>query len=281
MRLGSHLSISKGFDKAAETAMEIGANTFQFFTRNPRGGAARKIEEKEISAWQSLRQKYDLRHIVGHLPYTVNMASQSERSYAFAKMVVSEDLQRMDAAGIEYLVIHPGSHTGAGVSEGIERIIACLKEAFLPYCGQTMLLLETMAGQGTEIGSLSEIAEIMDRLNNPQNLGVCLDSCHLTGAGYDFRQPEEVDKLIEDLQNTIGLEKVKIVHLNDSRFPPGSHKDRHAKIGKGYLGKEGVLNFITHPFIRKLPLILETPVDDYREYGEEISLLRSWVEEQE
>ncbi|NLZ93612.1 MAG: deoxyribonuclease IV [Firmicutes bacterium] len=281
MRLGSHLSVSKGFDKTAEIAHDLGANTFQFFTRNPRGGAARKIDEKEIIAWQAVRKKYDLLHIVGHLPYTVNMAAQTERPYAFAKMVVADDLQRMEAVGIEYLVIHPGSHTGAGVGKGIERIVSCLEEAFLPHLGKTMLLLETMAGQGTEIGSVEEIAEIMERLGFPQNLGVCLDSCHLTGAGYDFKQPTEVDRLINDLQNTIGLERVKAVHLNDSKFAPGTHKDRHARIGEGYLGKEGILNFITHPFIRKLPLILETPVNDYQEYGEEIAMLRAWVEEKE
>lgn len=279
MRLGAHLSIAKGFDKTAHTALEIGANTFQFFTRNPRGGKARTISEQEITAWKELRRTYDIFQIVGHLPYTVNMAAKEDRPYNFAKMVITEDLQRMEAAGVEYLVIHPGSHTGAGPAKGTERIVACLAEAFLPHHGQTMLLLETMAGQGSEIGTLAEIAEIMEKLNFPERLGICLDSCHLTGAGYDFRQKEEVKRLVTDLENTVGISRVKAVHLNDSKFEPGTNKDRHARLGEGYLGREGIINFVTHPVIKKLPIVLETPVDDYKEYGEEIALLRSWLAE--
>ncbi|MCR3923399.1 MAG: deoxyribonuclease IV, partial [Firmicutes bacterium] len=262
MRLGAHLSVSKGFDKAAKAAHEIGANTFQFFTRNPRGGAARTIADKEIQAWQLIRVEYDLAHIIGHLPYTVNMAAKEERPYTFAKMVVADDLKRMEAVGVEYLVIHPGSHTGAGRDAGIARIVACLEEAFLPHLGNTMLLLETMAGQGSEIGTVEEIGEIMDKLHFPERLGICLDSCHLTGAGYDFLQESEVARLVADLEKTVGLDKVKAVHLNDSKFGPGTHKDRHARVGEGYLGKAGMLNFVSHPSIKDLPLLLETPVDD-------------------
>ena len=247
MRLGAHLSIAKGLPQTAETAREIGANTFQFFTRNPRGGKARAISKQEISVWKTVRAENDIFQIVGHLPYTVNMAAREERPYNFAKLVIAEELQRMDAAGVEYLVIHPGSHTGAGAEKGIERIAACLEEVFLPHRGQIMLLLETMAGQGSEIGTLAEIAAIMDRLGFPERLGVCIDSCHLTGAGYDFVQAEEVERLVVEIENTVGLDRVKAVHLNDSKYGPGTNKDRHARLGEGYLGKKGIVNFVSHP----------------------------------
>lgn len=279
MRLGSHLTVSKGFDKAAEAAHEIGANTFQFFTRNPRGGAARAISENEVVKWRAARETYDIAPIVGHLPYTVNMAAPVDKSFAFAKMVVADDLKRMDAVGAEYLVVHPGSHAGSGREAGITRILSCLEESFMPFSGGTMLLLETMAGSGSEIGTLEDVRLIMDELGWPKNLGVCLDSCHLTGAGYDFLEKEQVDRLVNELESLIGLDRVRAIHLNDSKFPPGTHKDRHARIGEGYLGKEGMLNFITHPSLSGIPMVLETPVDDYRQYGEEITLLRTWLKE--
>jgi deoxyribonuclease IV len=279
MRIGSHLSVSKGFDQAAEAAREIGAGTFQFFTRNPRGGAARIISEQEISRWHDIKIKYDIAPIIGHLPYTVNMAAPAEKSYDFARMVVADDLRRMDTVGAEYLVIHPGSHAGSGRIKGIKKIIACLEENLISYEGETMLLLETMAGQGSEIGTLKDIQEIMVALDYPRQLGVCIDACHLTAAGYDFREQTQVARLADDLEQTVGLSRVRAVHLNDSKFPPGTHKDRHARIGEGYLGKEGMLQFITHPAISRLPMVLETPVDDYRQYGEEIALIRSWLAE--
>jgi deoxyribonuclease-4 len=279
MRLGSHLSVAKGFNQAAEIARQIDANTFQFFTRNPRGGAARTISSQEVASWRGIKQKYDIAPIIGHLPYTVNMAAPSEQAYAFAKKVVAEDLSRMNAVGAEYLVVHPGSHAGSGREAGIRLIIACLSETLLPFSGDTELLLETMAGQGSEIGTLADIQEIMEALGNPSQLGVCLDSCHLMGAGYNFLDKREVERLAAELESTVSLSRVKAIHLNDSKFPPGAHKDRHELIGKGYLGKEGLLNLITHPAISSLPMILETPVADYHQYGEEISLIRSWLSE--
>ncbi|MBS4032440.1 MAG: deoxyribonuclease IV [Clostridiales bacterium] len=281
MRLGSHLSVSKGFDQAARAAREIGANTFQFFSRNPRGGAARTISAEETVRWRALKAEYDIAPIVGHLPYTVNMASPVERSFTFARMVVADDLSRMDAVGAEYLVIHPGSHAGSGRDTGLKRIVDCLEESFLPFTGQTNLLLETMAGSGSEIGTLHDIQEIFTALGHPARLGVCLDTCHLTGEGYDFLRREEVDRLVEDIGGTVGLDKIGAIHLNDSKFPPGTHKDRHERIGRGYLGKEGLLNFITHPAFISLPMVLETPVENYLEYGEEISLIISWLTEVE
>ncbi len=281
MRLGSHLSVAKGFSQAAEIARQIEANTFQFFTRNPRGGAARTISLQEAAKWLEIKQKYNIAPIVGHLPYTVNMAAPSESAYAFAKKVIADDLIRMDSVGAEYLVVHPGSHAGSGRAAGIKRIVDCLAETLLPFSGNTKLLLETMSGQGSEIGTLAEIREIIEALGYPSQIGVCLDSCHLTGAGYDFLDIQEVERLVVDLESTVSLSRVKAIHLNDSKFPPGSHKDRHELIGEGYLGKEGLLNLITHPAICSLPMILETPVADYLQYGEEIKLIRKWLNEAE
>jgi len=279
LRLGCHLPISDGFPRAAELAKELGANAFQFFTRNPRGGSARNISAQEIEQGQKARGSFDITPIVGHLPYTVNMAAPAEGSYAFAKMIVAADLQRMENAGAEFLVVHPGSHAGSGREAGLKRIIACLEESLLIHGGKISLLLESMAGQGSEIGTLEDLAEIMDALDKPANLGVCLDSCHLTGAGYDFLRPEEVERLVDTLEKTVGFSRVQAIHLNDSKLPPGSHRDRHERIGKGYLGKKGLLNLITHPLLLQLPMILETPVDDYYQYGEEIVLIRSWLAE--
>lgn len=279
MRLGSHLSISKGFDQAVLAAGEVCANTFQFFTRNPRGGAARNITAEEILKWQELRTKQDVAPVFGHLPYTVNMASPSQKAYEFARMVLADDLKRMDRAGVEYMVVHPGSHAGAGREEGLCRIVQCLEEALSDFRGETILLLETMSMQGSEIGSLEDIREILYRLGMPANLGVCLDTCHLTGAGYDFLRTEEVSRLLDDLEKTVGIDNVKAVHLNDSKFPPGAKKDRHARIGLGYLGKKGILNFILEPALARLPMVLETPVENYLGYREEILLIRQWLKE--
>ena len=279
LRIGSHLSISKGFPQAVAMAQEVGANTFQFFTRNPRGGRARVIGAEEVAQWSALREEYDIRPVAGHLPYTVNMASPVEKAYLFANMVVSQDLARMEAVGAEYLVIHPGSHAGSGREVGLDRIVACLQNAFQGFTGQAVLLLETMAGQGTEIGTLDDMLEIFERLDKTVNLGVCLDSCHLTAAGYDFLASEETERLIDDIERTVGLNRIHAIHLNDSKFPPGSHRDRHERLGKGYLGRTGVINFIGHPAFRGLPLLLETPVDHYLQYREEIDLVSSWLAE--
>jgi deoxyribonuclease-4 len=266
-------------DAAAKTAQSIGANTFQYFTRNPRGGAARTIGEAEKEKWSRLRLEYDINPIVGHLPYTVNMAAPVDKTYEFARMVVRDDLLRMDAVGTAFLVVHPGSHSGSGRQEGLKRITGCLEEVFNAFAGQTMLLLETMAGQGSEIGLPADLKEIMAMLGWPAGLGVCIDSCHLTAAGYDFLRREEVERLVCELEGTVGMDRVLAMHLNDTRFPPGSRRDRHELIGKGYLGRKGVMNLITHPALAGLPILLETPVEDFRHYGREIALIRSWLAE--
>lgn len=279
MRLGCHLSIARGLPASARMAGEVGANTFQFFTRNPRGRGARVIPADEISRWKETRDKEDLFPVVGHLPYVVNLASPRDDLHTFAREVVAEDLGRMGDIGAEYLVVHPGSHVKEGPERGINRILQALESIFENYRGPAVLLLETMSGQGSEIGSLPEIKKILGGMGNHPGLGVCLDSCHLTGAGYDFTREEGVARLLEDLESQVGLERVKVFHLNDSKFPPGSKKDRHAFIGQGYLQKEGIMNILTEAAWTGLPFILESPVKDYKQYGEEIQLIQGWLGE--
>lgn len=212
---------------------------------------------------------------MAHLPYTVNAASPTEKTWEFACKIIKEDLVRMDMLGVEYLVMHPGSYAKSSLTEGLLKIINALQKVFDEYQGKTILCLETMAGKGTEIGrNFQELASIINSLGKPAQLGVCLDSCHLFASGYDFRTSDGLNRLTDDIDNTIGFSKVYVSHLNDSKMPCGSNKDQHQKIGQGEIGIDGILNYITSPGIKKLPLILETPVDNWLEYRDEISLIR-------
>jgi deoxyribonuclease-4 len=273
LRIGAFLSIAKGVDKVVPQAVEIGANTFQFFTRNPRGGAARAIGEAEIACWLKLRQAEDIFHVCGHLPYTVNPASDKDKLIDFATMVVRDDLQRMSALQIEYLVMHPGS-AGDQREVALERVIRVLDKGLSGYDGDAWLLLETMALQGNEIGSLHDLGTIWKGLGRPPQVGVCLDSCHLFGAGYDFTVRSEVERLVEDIDRHVGLDRARVLHLNDSKMPAGSHRDRHANIGEGEIGRQGFENLLNHPWIRTLSWHLETPVDSYRDYARDIATVK-------
>lgn len=279
MRIGAHLTIAKGLPEAAELAASIGANTFAFFTRNPRGGAARAIGQEEIARWEAARAEKDIWRLVGHLPYTINLGAEPGKVRDFAIMALSEDLAKADAFGAEYLNVHPGSHGGAGAEAGVRRVVETLTAVFERYQPQrTMLLLETMAGQGNEVGgTIAELKGIIEGLGAPAFLGVCLDSCHLLAAGHDLRTPAGVEKMLDDFDRVIGLDRVKAMHLNDSKFPLGSRRDRHEMLGKGHLGEDGVKAVIRNEFIRGLPIIVETPVDDYMEYAGEIRLVKEWA----
>lgn len=279
MILGAHLSIAKGLPRAVEMAREIGANTFQFFTRNPRGGSARAISPEEINQWLKLREEFGLFPIVGHLPYTVNPAAPKPETHEFARICLYEDLRRSQAFGAEYLVVHPGSHVGAGIQEAIRRIAEAFRYALEGFEGQTRLLLETMSGQGTEVGgSVEELGAILREIGEAgRSMGVCLDSCHLFAAGYDLRSRAEVDRLVADLEKHVGMERVFVLHLNDSKTECGSRRDRHEKVGRGKLGREGLEQVLTHPALQGLPVILETPVQEYTEYKEELDRIREWL----
>ncbi len=275
MRVGAHLSITKGLDHGVELAAELGCNTFQYFTRNPRGGRAREIGADEIARGRAASRRLDVAPLVAHLPYTVNPASPDPQAYAFARQVVADDLRRAAELGSELVVCHPGSHGGDGPERGLDRVVALLESALDGAPDRPRLLLETMAGQGTEIGSdLGLLAAIIDRLGRPACLGICLDSCHLFAAGHDLRSPEVIDRLLEDIDRSLGLDRVGCLHLNDSKAPLGSRRDRHARIGEGHLGPDGIRTIVRHPFLRTLPLIVETPVDDVREYAREVRRAR-------
>ncbi len=277
MKLGAHISIARGLALACRRTEEIGGTTFQFFTRNPRGGKARDISREEIEELTKIRRQKGIGPLVGHLPYTVNMAAEKEQVYEFAAAMVEKDLRRAEAMGAEFVVCHPGRH-GERL-EGLKRITLLLEEQLAGFSGRCLFLLETMGGHGSEIGTLEDLGLIFSALGSPGSLGVCLDSCHLFAAGWDLREAAGVEKLKEAAEKAFGLQRVKAFHLNDSLHPLGSGKDRHARIGRGHIGLEGFRNIVNDPFFAGLPLILETPVDDYKEYGEEIRELLQLVRE--
>lgn len=276
MRIGAHITISKGLDKACHMVEEIGGNAFQFFTRNPRGGSARNIGEAEIEKFKGIQKEKNIGPLLGHLPYTVNMAAEKDEVYEFAASIVAKDLRRGEAMGADYLVCHPGRNSDR--LAGLKKITGLLQEKLSAFDGNCMFLLETMASDGSEIGSLEDLQLIFSALNSPENLGVCLDSCHLFAAGWDFQDLQAIDKLKLAADKAFGLESVKAFHVNDALFPLGSGKDRHARIGQGYIGRKGFGNIINDPFFATLPLILETPVDKYIQYGEEIKTLLDLME---
>lgn len=258
--IGAHMSVAKGIARAAEDVVKINANTMQFFSRNPRGSSFKVYDEKEIDAFQSIRKKYGFGPLLAHAPYTLNLASAVEKTYEFACMVMKEDIARMDALGVEYLVFHPGSHTGIGVETGIRNIINGLNQAITGK-EQLTVLLETMSGKGTEIGvRFEELKAIRDGLEHPERVGVCLDTCHVFSAGYDI--VENLDGVLDEFDKVLGLELLKAIHMNDSMMSFGMHKDRHETFGNGMIGKEALMNIIRHPKLQGIPIYLETPLDD-------------------
>lgn len=274
--IGPHISISKGFSKAAETAVDIGANTFQFFTRNPRGGNAKAFDDKDIIKFQQIRKDNKFGQLLAHAPYTMNLAGAKEEVYEFGRMVIKEDIQRMDSLGIEFMCFHPGSHVGSGIDVGIDKISNALNEAITGN-ENIMVLLETMSGKGTEIGfSFDQVKSIIDKVEHNEKLGVCLDTCHVFSAGYDI--VNDLDSVLDEFDKTIGLDKLKAVHLNDSMMPFGAKKDRHACIGEGEIGLDPIISFITHPKLKHLPFFLETPLED-EGHKREIEMIKDIIKQ--
>ena len=258
--IGPHISISKGFAKAAKTAVDIDANTFQFFSRNPRGGNAKAFDAKDIEKFQKIRKEYKFGPLLAHAPYTMNLGGAKDDVYEFGRKVIKEDIERMDLLGIEYMCFHPGSHVGGGIDFGIQRIVDALNEALTGEENIT-ILLETMSGKGTEIGfTFEQIKRIIDGVTHNEKLGVCLDTCHIFSAGYDI--VNDLDGVLEKFDSIIGLDKLKTVHLNDSMMPFGAKKDRHAVIGEGEIGLNAIINFMSHPKLSHLPFFLETPLEE-------------------
>ncbi len=271
LNIGCHLSTTKGFENMGKEALSIGANTFQFFTRNPRGGKAKAIDEKDVAALLRIMEENKFTTILAHAPYTLNACSADENTRKFALEMMTDDLLRMEYLPNNLYNFHPGSHVKQGVEVGINYIVNMLNEVIKPQ-QTTTVLLETMAGKGTEVGrNFEEIAEIINRVELKEYMGVCLDTCHVYDAGYDI--VTNLDGVLEEFDRIIGLEKLKAIHLNDSKNPFQSHKDRHEKIGEGYLGIEAITNIINHPKLCNLPFFLETP-NDLEGYGKEIEILR-------
>ena len=272
LTIGCHMSVAKGFEKMGQTAVKIGANTLQFFTRNPRGSKAKELDQKDIAAFRLLMNEHHFGKILAHAPYTLNPASSNGHTREFALETLRDDLIRMESLPGNYYNFHPGSHVGGGVQTGIDLISDALNQILFPN-QSTIVLLETMAGKGSEIGgSFQELRRIIDGVELQEKLGICLDTCHVSDGGYDIAG--RLDQVLEEFDHVIGLSRLKAVHLNDSLNPLGSHKDRHANIGKGTLGLEAFERMINHPVLRDLPFYLETPNDDDG-HGEEIALLKS------
>lgn len=276
LTIGCHLSSSKGFMHMGKTALSIGANTFAFFTRNPRGGAAKAVDTADAAALCAMQAEGTIGTLVAHAPYTVNPCAKEEKTLEFARQTMADDLKRLEFVPENYYNLHPGSHVGQGVEEGVRRVAETLDQVM--FAGQrTVVLLETMAGKGTEVGGrFEELREILDRVAMPEQVGVCLDTCHVSDAGYDIIG--DLDGVLTEFDRVIGLEKLRALHLNDSKNPCGAHKDRHECIGKGFLGEQTFARIVRHPALRGLPMILETP-NELAGYAEEIRLLRALAEE--
>ena len=276
LNIGCHLSVSKGYVALARDALYTGSSCFQFFTRNPRGGGAKPIDEADIAEFNQIAAEHGLNSYLAHAPYTINPCAEKPETLQFARQTMADDLMRMEWLPGNYYNFHPGSHVGQGIEKGIELIAETLNLTLKPHY-RTTVLLETMAGKGSEVGSrFEELREIMDRVELSDKLGVCLDTCHVNDAGYDVVY--DLDGVLTEFDKRIGLSRLKCVHLNDSKNPFASHKDRHEVIGGGALGLEAIARIINHPVLRKLPFYLETP-NELEGYKREIELLRGMYRE--
>ncbi len=272
LKIGCHLSSSKGYTHMAKEAVSIGANTFQFFTRNPRGGSVKAIDEKDIASFLEFSKENGIEIILAHSPYTLNGCSADEKIRNFALSVMQDDINRLEYTPGSLYNFHPGSHVGQGADRGIELICEMLNKSLFPEM-TTTVLLETMSGKGSEVGrSFEELKRIIDGTECSDKLGVCLDTCHVYDAGYDI--VENLDGVLEEFDKIIGINRLKAIHINDSKNPFESHKDRHEKIGDGFIGCEAFERIINHKLLRNLPFYLETP-NELDGYAKEIALLKS------
>ena len=272
--IGNHLSSSDGYLAMGKAASKLGANTFAFFTRNPRGGTAKEIDPADAQALNDYLKEHNFGKLVAHAPYTMNLCSDKPDIRVFAKNMLIDDLKRMEATPNQYYNFHPGSHVGQGVEETIPVIAGALNDAM--FAGMTTtVLLETMAGKGTEVGrNFEEIKQIIDLVKDKEHIGVCLDTCHVWDCGYDI--VSDFDKVLNEFDAVIGLDKLKAIHINDSMNPLGAHKDRHEKIGLGHIGDEAFKKIVQNPRVQNLPFILETPNDDDG-YAAEIEKIKGWM----
>lgn len=277
LRIGCHLSAAKGYLSMGKEAVSLGANTFQFFSRNPRGGAVKAFDAEDVAAYNAFAAENDIDLVIAHAPYTVNPCSPKQELREFAVQVLKEDLERLGHIPGAMYNLHPGSHVKQGRERGIELIIKALNEALTDGLA-TPVLLETMAGKGTEIGrSFEDLKEILGGIEREVTMGVCLDTCHVFDAGYNIR--DALDEVLEEFDRVLGLSSLRAVHLNDSKNVRGSRKDRHERIGMGEIGLEAFAAMMQHAFLRSLPFYLETPHESMDGYAKEIALLKDLYEE--
>ncbi len=275
LKIGCHLSASKGYLHMAEEITSIGGNTFQFFTRNPRGGSAKPLDMEDVAAFRQYAAEKGMKVILAHAPYTLNGCSADSAIRDFARRTMADDLRRMEATPGNLYNFHPGSHVGQGTEIGIT-MIADMLNSILQADQTTTVLLETMAGKGSEVGArFEELREILDRVTLQDKMGVCLDTCHVNDAGYDI--VNDLDGVVTEFDRVIGLSRLKAIHINDSKNPFGAHKDRHEKIGEGYIGTEAIVRVMRHEALKELPFYLETP-NELDGYEREIRMLRSLVD---
>ena len=275
LHIGCHLSSSKGFAAMGRQALELGADTFQFFTRNPRGSRAKDLDADDAAALVTLLGERSFAPIVAHAPYTLNLCGAKEENRAFAQETMADDLVRLEHVPGQLYNFHPGSHVGQGIEAGIAFIAQGLNAILRPD-QSTTVLLETMAGKGSEVGGrFEELRAILDRVDLGEKMGVCLDTCHVWDAGYDIAG--DLDGVLTEFDRIVGLERLRAIHLNDSKNPLGSHKDRHERIGEGCIGLEALSRVVRHPALRELPFCLETP-NDLAGYAREIALMRTQAE---
>lgn len=271
LHIGCHLSSSKGFAAMGRTALSIGADTFAYFTRNPRGSKAKELDPKDVASFIELWQDNQAIPLVAHAPYTLNPCSSKEDVRTFARETLEDDLVKLNAIPNTYYNMHPGNHLGQGADVGISLLADCLNQV-LPKAGHVTLLLETMAGKGTEVGrSFEELAAVIERLDQPENVGVCLDTCHVWDGDYDIAG--DLDGVLSHFDEVLGLDRLRAIHLNDSKNPLGAHKDRHECLGKGCIGLDALAYVVNHPALQGKPFILETP-NDLEGYAREIGMMR-------
>lgn len=275
MYIGNHLSSAKGYEAMGKQAVRLGGETFAFFTRNPRGGKAKEIKPEDVEKFLEIAKEQHFGKIVAHAPYTMNACAAKEDIRELAHTMFTDDLKRMEYTPGNYYNFHPGSHVGQGTETGITLIAELLNQVLHPE-QTTTVLLETMAGKGSEVGrNFEELQAIIERVDLKEKIGVCLDTCHVWDAGYDI--VEHLDEVLKEFDRIIGLERLKAIHLNDSMNPLGSHKDRHARLGEGQIGLEALQRIVCHEKLQGLPFILETPNDD-EGYAAEIAMVKSWRE---
>ncbi|NWN94154.1 MAG: deoxyribonuclease IV [Bacillus sp. (in: Bacteria)] len=280
MILGKHVSIAGGLDKAFKRASDIGCNSMQIFVKNPRGWKMREVDEKEANDFKAQREKYNINPVVVHAAYLINLASPKDELWGKSISALKSEYERCSRLGAEYLIFHPGSHTGSGLKAGINKIAEALNKILAEVKSETMILLENTAGAGTGIGEeFSELKSILDKLEEPERVGVCIDSCHAFTAGYNLKDEAALEQLIEEFDQLIGLEKLKVIHLNDSKHECCSNKDEHAHIGKGKIGSDAFKRIINHPELKDRVFILETPWFDNQDKDDDVILLKKLRED--